>query len=140
MSRPTLGASVLVVELTSGDLIGQGFLVDMVRMLDSKAKNMGATLEVVDRGDVACVSRLRADTAQLVALGREAGVHRAQLVPSGSTSGRVVTARVLVTIGPGGDLPMSASIVKTYHYPTRKVTVHATGESLDLEEVLAGLI
>jgi protein subunit release factor A len=128
----------LSVALASGMRVGAAFLADVVRMLECRAINVGVTLELVDRNDLSWVGLARSDRLTLEAFGREVGVHRAQLIPRGSKNGRVVTAKAVVSITSGGCPATSTTIVRTYNYPIGKVTVHATGESLDLAEVLAG--
>jgi protein subunit release factor A len=132
--------SVLSVVLTQGEGDGEGFLNDVSCMLERIAKRVGATLDTVDRRSTSCTLRPSADAPQLAELAREVGVHRAQLVPAGSTTGRVVTAKVIVSLVPNPGFPTDETILRTYDYPMRRVTVHSTGEIADLDDVLAGLI
>ncbi len=131
--------SVLAVILTQDEGDGEGFLTDVSCMLERIAKRVGATLDTVDRRSASCTLRPRADALQFAELAREVGVHRAQLVPGGSTTGRVVTAKVTVRLVPNWGYPTDETILKTYDYPLRSVTIHSTGEIADLDDVLAGL-
>ncbi len=78
----------------------------------------------------------------LANLRREIGVHRSQSVPAQSTSGRVVTVLIGLELLPSalaarGGRP-DGPVLKTYNYINRKVTVHASGEQLQLEAALRG--
>jgi protein subunit release factor A len=72
-------------------------------------------------------------------LAREAGAHRAQLVPRGSI-GRVMTSRVVIAVTPMTDALSSTRLVKTYNYVKGRVTRHDSGETISLADVLAGTI
>ena len=128
----------IVLAQDEGD--GEAFLTDVSRMLERIAKRVGATLDTVDRTSTSCTHRLKADAPQLAELAREVGVHRAQLVPGGSTTGRVVTTKVTVSLVPDPGYPTSEIILKTYNCPMRKVASHSTGEIADLDDVLAGMV
>ncbi len=72
----------------------------------------------------------------------EIGVHRSQSVPEQSTSGRVTTALVGVELLPSAlaarEGRPDGPVLKTYNYINRKVTIHASGEQLQLEAALRG--
>src|SRR5438445_8041900 len=104
--------SVLSVVLTQDEGDGEGFLTHVSCMLECIAKRVGATLDTVDRRSTSCTHRLKADAPQLAELVREIGVHRAQLVPGGSTTGRVVTAKVTVGLVLNPGCPTSETILK----------------------------
>jgi hypothetical protein len=137
MALPT--ESVISVVLTQDEGDGEEFLTDVSCLLKCIAKRISATLDTVDRRSTSCTHRLKADAPQLAELAREVGVHRAQLVPGGSTTGRVVTTKVAVSLVPDPGYPRCEAILKTYDYPMRRVTRHSTGEIADLDDVLAGL-
>ena len=117
---------------------GESFLTDICRMLETQCVRRGVKLAVA--GTVAGDRPARLyqwEGDALGALAREIGVHRAQVVPRGSATGRVVTSRVVVTAS-GAAAPASQA-VKTYNYVLGRVTRHESGDSLRLEDVLAGL-
>jgi hypothetical protein len=69
----------------------------------------------------------------------EMGRHRAQYVPASSTTGRIMTAQVVVElIPPANDAPTDPSILKTYNYVLKRATRHPSGRTATLEEALAG--
>ncbi len=117
LSADDIATSVLAVVLTQDEGDGEGFLTDVSCMLERIAKRVGATLDTVDRRSASCTLRPRADALQLAELAHEVGVHRAQLVPGGSTTGRVVTAKVTVRLVPNFGYPTDETLLKTYDYP-----------------------
>jgi protein subunit release factor A len=108
-------------------------------MLERVADRLDVRLETETSTTTARVYRLPFGVKLPRELDREVGIHRAQLVPDRSVSGRVVTAKVTVTIEPKRDRGTSAHVIKTYSYPTNRVTLHETGEVLAMDVVLAGL-
>jgi protein subunit release factor A len=76
------------------------------------------------------------------AIMRYVGVHRGQIVPIGSSTGRVETTLVGVEVLEAGRQPSTCRpaepILRTYNYVLRAVTHHATGHQLPLDRVLSG--
>ena len=77
------------------------------------------------------------DGALPAVLARELGVHRAQRVPAHTPTGRVETARVVVTQWPG-EPTSTAAVVRTYNYMARSAIRHDSGEQFPLDLVLSG--
>src|SRR6266436_5340670 len=75
-------------------------------------------------------------------ISREVGIHRAQIVPKVSKTGRVETALVGVEWLLPGEAPRSArgdeSVLKTYNYLDGSVMHHPSGHRLVLDAVLRG--
>jgi protein subunit release factor A len=123
---------------------GASFVVDVERMLHSIANRDGVR---ITEYEVASFARPQHLFGQLSgeagrALLAELGIHRAQLVPPGSVSGRIATVLVGVELVAPDTAPSSSrpngQILKTYNYPLRRVTRHATGQVLALDAVLSG--
>src|SRR5258705_10202269 len=95
--------------LISDEGEGPAFLADIWRMLTRVAERDGCALE-----NTAALGPPRSGTSRLAGvtgtpsrLLREAGVHRAQRVPAGSTTGRVATSLVGVEVLPLDSTPSS---------------------------------
>lgn len=122
------------------------FLADIERMFFSVASRYGDTLlgSPNSNGHEASSGRFFAVTADDCwrRLMLEVGIHRAQLVPRDSESGRIATSHVGVELLDPGSRPAtgkpSKPIVKTYNYVQRMVTQHSTGERVALDAVISG--
>jgi protein subunit release factor A len=122
------------------------FLADIERMLSSLAGRYGEAPVAISKsnGRAASSERVFRVTAGEVwdRLALEAGVHRAQVVPRNSETGRIATFHVGVELLDPGPTPSTGKpdlpIVKTYNYVQRMVIHHATGERLVLDAVISG--
>jgi hypothetical protein len=137
-NRMTGETSRILVELTQDEGDGALFLADVCLMLERLAVRIGFSLEVEARTARSRVYRLPVGAPFGQALSRELGIHRAQLVPRGSTTGRIVTAKVNVIARPPHHGAPDGSVLKTYNYVKRQVSLHETGEVLPLDSVLFG--
>jgi protein subunit release factor A len=137
---------LLHIWLVADEGDGRVFMADIRKMLRHLAQRDGVVLTAVP-GPVS--SQPLADhvferVSGLLGPGLlgELGVHRAQVVPQDSVSGRVATSAVAVEFVPPGGTPGTArpagQVLKTYNYVLRRVTRHATGQRLPLDAVLSG--
>jgi peptide chain release factor 1 len=130
--------------LISDEGDGTAFLADVWRMLTRVAERDGCTLEnTATLGpSVSGTSRLAGVTGTPSKLLREIGVHRAQRVPAGSTTGRVATSLVGVEVLPLDSSPSSGrpsgDVLKTYNYIKGGVVRHASRNRGSLAEGLDG--
>ena len=126
------------VELTQDEGDGALFLDDICNMLERIADRVGLHLE---RSTSTTASkreyRLPSGASFPRELERETGSHRGQLVPRGSASRRVVTAKVYVKAGPRRSHGVDG-IIKTYNYPLNRVSIHETGQTVPLDVVMSG--
>jgi len=136
----------LHIWLITDEANGAFFVVDVERMLHLIANRDGVTI-TGSTNEVAPLARPEHSFGQLSgeagpALLAELGIHRAQLVPQGSGTGRVATVLVGVELLAPDTAPSTSrpdgQILKTYNYPLRRVTRHATGQVLALDAVLFG--
>jgi len=123
------------VALVTDEGEGALFFPDVCRMLERLADRVGLCLKAETSTATTRVYRIPTGVNLPRKLDREVGIHRAQLVPDRSVSGRIVTAKVAVTADSMRD---RATIIKTYNYPAKRVTIHETGAILDLDIVLSG--
>jgi protein subunit release factor A len=138
----TASVSQVRVSLVDDQGDGDRFHSDICQMLERIAARSGTEVKSIAAVDLAVPRSRTYAFASEVPEGvlREAGAHRAQLVPGGSGVGRVMTSRVVIEVTPMAQ-PLSASrVVKTYNYVLGRVTRHESGEILNLGEVLAGLV
>jgi protein subunit release factor A len=124
------------------------FINDVCAMLAAIASRSGDSLDAFQLGSVSAegpeerFSVLHSPPS--LRLKREAGLHRAQFVLIGSVTGRIETALVRVEfVGTNDDRSNTGSaseIVRTYNYPLRRSTHHASGRTAQLDDVLTGLV
>ena len=131
-------SKTISVELTHDEGDGALFFADVCSMLEGIAKRLGLPFETDTRAITARSYRVLLGLNLPSEIEREVGVHRGQIVPDRRGAGRIVTAKVTVRIEPKRDRGTSDTILKTYSYPTKRVTIHATGETLPLDVVLSG--
>ena len=129
--------SELTVSLAEDSPSGRAFLADICSMLTAIASRAGHVLNLAPSDTDSLVCRGSLPRSQIQAMVDEAGVHRAQIVPTGSASGRIETVKVFVEMAgePSSSLP---GILKTYNYPLGWVTQHSTGERVRLSTILKG--
>lgn len=131
----TSPGEAISVALVHDEGAGALFLAHVCNMLERLAARAGVRVETESSTTLARIYRLPVGTKLPRELEREIGIHRAQLVPDGSASGRVVTIKVEVTTR---NRDTSSDIIRTYNFPSNYVTIHGTGERVDLDIVLAG--
>jgi len=139
----TASPATVRVTLVDADGRGETFFSDICRMIEQIASRANVGLvSVPSTGPVSNVSRTYACPGCQVLVPEllaEVGTHRGQLLPVGSTHGRVVTLRVEVEASGSVARSGSARTVKTYNYIVGRATRHSSGETRALGEVLAGL-
>jgi len=128
----------ITLELIADGGDGMRFMEDLCTMLERIAQREGVTLEAMAPGATTRAYQLAHQAEVPPALLHECGLHRAQLVPRGSTTGRICTSKVRVdtTRDPRASPDV---ILKTYNYPQRWVVWHASGAKFPLDDMLAGL-
>jgi len=138
----TPAVPTLRVWLVSDAPGGEGFLADLCAMLVAVAAKSQCALSFEPQGSSTCRearAELPIDSPTLV---RQAGVHRAQLVPASSRTGRVETVLAAVELLAPSQPPTpgrpAGAVLKTYNYALQSVMVHATNERYPLADVLAG--
>jgi len=118
---------------------GAPFLADVWTMLLRIAHGSGCVVASTTHDTTSRWAEIRSECPRVVA---EVGVHRAQYIPNGSSTGRIETSLVGVEVlCPGEQATVGrppGPILKTYNYPQRRVAVHSTGEQVALDTVLAG--
>jgi protein subunit release factor A len=133
----TESMGVLRVAVVGEDPAGAGFLADICRMLEAVARRRGCQLHF--RAVSSTESRATVPSASRHVLDSEAGIHRAQVAEADSPTGRISTIKVAVDASEGAPAAAAnAEPIRTYNYPMRRCTVHATGETLSLDVVLSG--
>jgi protein subunit release factor A len=140
-------ADLLHVWLINGGEDGRRFFDDICQMLVRLAGRSGGSLVPASATpsvvEASCDFRARVvGGGSLSRLRQEVGVHRAQCVPEGSSTGRVETSLVGVEVIPTGATASSGrpegSVMKTYSYVQGWVLHHPSGRRLGLAAVLAG--
>jgi protein subunit release factor A len=141
------GPSLLHVWLITDGGDGVIFMANIGLMLRRITEREGAGIAPVDRpsdahgGDsVHFFAQLSPEAVPI--LRGEVGVHRAQLVPAGSESGRICTSLVAVEMLAPRSTPSSGRpsgpVLRTYNYVQQRVTYHPTGEVHPLATVFRG--
>jgi hypothetical protein len=135
---------IVHVWLMSGDS-ALPFLEDVCAMLRQKAERLGGSIgarhaSATGAGAPHFLADL--DAAAAACLRSEAGIHRSQYVPAGSSTGRIETGLVgveLLTSDADASLGRPPGpILKTYNYPLGIVSFHASGKKARLDVVLRG--
>jgi protein subunit release factor A len=137
---------LLHIWLVADEGDGRTFMADIHQMLRRLAERDGVVLTAVAEPipSHALPDHVfeRASGGVGPSLLGEMGIHRAQLVPEASLSGRIATSAVGVElVSPGGTPSIgrpAGHVLKTYNYVLRRVTRHATGQRLPLDAVLSG--
>lgn len=135
---------VLHAWLISDEDEGAAFLDDIWCMLTHIAERDGCSLErtatsALTDSDTSRIAVMNGIPSKLLS---EIGVHRAQRIPAGSTTGRIATSLVDVEMLPL-DAPLTTGrpkteILKTYNYIERFVVQHTTGNRGSLAQGLEG--
>lgn len=134
------GAATVTIALVS-DMDGtEAFLADVATMLERIAVRAGQGLTLIAASDDARTYEVPDTPATLSAIEKEVGIHRAQVVPPESPSGRVNTYKVSVTLHPARSGEAPTDVLKTYNYMQKKVRFHRSGLDAPLDEVLGGQV
>ncbi len=137
--------SVVHIWLVADGGGGVAFLSDIRRMIEALGKRHGSVVAPSQQGTGSPEAKLQFFLSATGSLGwaeAEEGVHRGQLVPTDSQTGRVETSLVgveLLEVGAVGSSKRPVGqVLKTYNYVQGWVVRHATGRRLTLAAVLSG--
>ncbi len=137
--------SVVHIWLVTDGGGGLAFLSDMRRMIEAVARRHGTVATATRRADGGPGSKphlFLSVSGSLRWAEADVGVHRAQVVPADSQTGRVETSLVGVELleagADGSSTRPVGPVLKTYNYILGQVTRHATGEQVSLAAVLSG--
>jgi protein subunit release factor A len=110
------------------------FLADVRTRLEAVARRVGEQI-VWSRIDASSELIATLSPSGSAALLDEAGIHRAQYVPLGSETGRILTALVEVHVS---GMAAITEVVRNYNYPLRRCKTFRTNQAQSLDDVLAG--
>jgi PCRF domain len=137
-------AALVHAWVVNGGTDSDRFLSDIWRMLQRRAEESGGSLNRLSLPkETSSLEYFAAvDSRTLEALQQEVGVHRAQSVPVGSSSGRVETALVGVEIMDRVQAPSrvrpAGQVLRTYSYINGQAVDHSSGRSYTLVEIFGG--